>query len=369
MVIKPRKELENVTPYQPGKPIEEVKREMGLKDVIKLASNESAVSPSPKVLKAVKEAAKDINRYPDGGSFYLKKAISGKFSVPQDNIVLGNGSDELIVLALRAFVTEGEEVIVSSPTFLVYSIAASVVGAKVVTVPAKELRYDLGSILRAVTPRTRMIFIANPDNPTGSYLSKAEISGFVEKVPENVILFIDEAYYEFGPDRGSNDEMVSVQRPDKNIIRTRTFSKAYGLAGLRIGYGFARKDIAAAINKVREPFNINSLAQTAAIAALDDEAYMKMSVDLVNKEKNKLFRAMESMDVRAVPSSTNFILIETFRDSMKIFKFLLERGIIVREMSSWGFKGFVRVTVGTKKENEKFLRIFGDALNAVEKEK
>ncbi|MBU1083999.1 MAG: aminotransferase class I/II-fold pyridoxal phosphate-dependent enzyme, partial [Candidatus Omnitrophica bacterium] len=153
------------------------------------------------------------------------------------------------------------------------------------------------------------------------------------------------------------------------IIRTRTFSKAYGLAGLRIGYGFARKDIAAAINKVREPFNINSLAQTAAIAALDDEAYMKMSVDLVNKEKNKLFRAMESMDVRAVPSSTNFILIETFRDSMKIFKFLLERGIIVREMSSWGFKGFVRVTVGTKKENEKFLRIFGDALNAVEKEK
>ncbi|MDP8258316.1 MAG: histidinol-phosphate transaminase [Candidatus Aadella gelida] len=357
-MIKPRKELESVTPYKPGKPIEEVKRELGLDDVIKLASNENALSPSPKVIAAITEAAKDINRYPDGGSFYLKKAISDKFAIPGENIVLGNGSDEIIILALRAFVGAEEEVIVSDPTFLVYSIASSVIGAKVVSVPAKELRYDLDAMLGAITSRTKMIFIANPDNPTGSYISRKEVEEFIQKVPDSVIVFLDEAYYEFAEETDEPDLVSFIEKKVSNVIIARTFSKAYGLAGLRIGYGFARGDIAKALNTVREPFNINSIAQKAAVAALGDEEYMLKSVDFVNKEKEKMCNKLKNVDVKVVPSKTNFILITTYRDSVEIYKKLLEQGIIVREMSPWGFDGFIRVTMGLEEENEKFLKVF-----------
>ena len=362
MTIKPRKDLENITPYQPGKPIEEVKRELGLKDVMKLASNENALEPGSKVIDAIMKAAKGVNRYPDGGCFYLKNAISNKFSIPQENIILGNGSDELIILALRAFVDPQEEVIVSNPTFLVYSIASAVVGAKIITIPAKEFKYDLDAMQRAITPKTRMIFIANPDNPTGSYVSKDELDSFIEKVPDNVMIFLDEAYYEFARGGDYPETISSIEWKDKNVIVARTFSKAYGLAGLRVGYGFARQDIAEALNKVREPFNINSIAQTAAVAALEDEEYLKRSVDLVADEKKKLYDELDALDIKTFPSATNFILIDTRRDSLEIYNSLLKKGVIVREMSPWGLEGFIRVNIGLPEENEKFLDALREAL-------
>ncbi|MFH1836561.1 MAG: histidinol-phosphate transaminase [Candidatus Omnitrophota bacterium] len=362
-MIKPRKELENVVPYQPGKPIEEVKRELGLKDVIKLASNENALGPSPKAVEAMKKELERVNRYPDGGSFYLKEALSSKFSVPKENIVLGNGSDEIIILALRAFVEPGDEVIVSDPTFLVYGIASAVIGAKKIVVPARDLKYDLEAMARSITAKTKMIFIANPDNPTGTYVSDKEFNAFLEKVPDNTIVFLDEAYYEFAKSEDYPETISYTKKNDKNVIVARTFSKAYSLAGLRIGYAFARKDIAEALNKIREPFNINSIAQAAAIAALEDETYLERSIGIVMEEKKKLYDELNKLDIKAVPGETNFILIDTRRDSIEIYNSLLKKGVIVREMSPWGLKGFIRVTVGLKKENERFIKTFKEVIN------
>ncbi|NQT32377.1 MAG: histidinol-phosphate transaminase [Candidatus Omnitrophica bacterium] len=357
--------LDEIAPYEPGKPIEEVKRELGLDKVIKLASNESPYGPSEKVLEAIMEAAKSANRYPDGGCFYLRKALSKKLSISGEKIVFGNGSDELIILALRAFVHPGEEIIISDPTFLVYKIASRIVGADVVTVPVKDFKYDLEAIAERITPQTKMIFIANPENPTGTYISGDELKRFIEKVPKDVVVFIDEAYYEFAVGGDYPETIDLIEREDKNIIVSRTFSKAYGLAGLRLGYIMARKDLAEAVNKVREPFNINSVAQAAAITALDDTESVNSSIKLTKEEKEKLYKAFDKLDIKYIPSRTNFILIDTKRDSKKVFDYMLRSGIIIREMSAWALEGFVRVNMGLPEENEEFLRVFTEALEKI----
>ncbi|MFH1552050.1 MAG: histidinol-phosphate transaminase [Candidatus Omnitrophota bacterium] len=363
-----KKILDEITPYKPGKPIEEVKRELGLEKVIKLASNENPMGPSPKVIKAIEQEAKNVNRYPDGGCFYLRKALSDKLSVPEDNIVFGNGSDEIILLALRAFVDPGDEVIVADPTFLIYHIASMIKGAKVRTVPLKNYKYNLDGMLNAVTDRTRVIFIANPDNPTGSYVTADELASFIDRVPEDVLVFLDEAYYEFATGGDYPETQPLIKREDRNFVIARTFSKAYSLAGLRIGYGLAKPDIAAVLNKVREPFNVNSLAQAAALAALEDTEHIDKSVALVREEKEKFYEVFASLGVSYVPSRTNFVLVDTRRDSMKVFDYLLQRGVIVREMSAWGLAGCIRVNIGLKEENDLFIKVFTEAMRDIPKQ-
>lgn len=360
-----RKILDFIPVYQPGKPIEEVKREMGLDNVIKLASNENAISPSPKIIEAIVAEAKNVNRYPDGGCFYLRKALSEKLSISENSLIFGNGSDELISIALRAFISPGDEVIVADPTFLIYRIASVIAGAKVRLVPLKDYKYDLNGMLKAITGKTRIIFIANPDNPSGTYVTEKELMEFIEKVPKNMLIFLDEAYYEFATGGDYPETLDLLRREDRTIVITRTFSKAYGLAGLRVGYGMARPDITEALNKVREPFNVNSLAQAAAVAALDDHDYRDASVALVHREKRRFYKKFDSLGVKYIPSKTNFVLVDTARDSMKIFDYLLRRGIIVREMSPWSFKGYIRVNIGTEEENDAFLRTFEEAIKEI----
>jgi len=350
--------LNKIKPYEPGKPIEEVQRELGLSYVIKLASNENPFPPSKKVMRAIADGSSDINRYPDGNCFYLRKTLSDKLSLDERNIVFGNGSDELIVLALRAFIKPGDEVITADPTFLIYSIAAAIEGAKVKTVPMKNLRYDLDAMAKKINKRTKIIFIANPDNPTGSYVSNKELKKFVKTIPKNVILFIDEAYYEFASGDDYPETLSWAGRKDKNIIITRKFSKAYALAGLRIGYGISRADIIAAMNKVREPFNINSLAQIAAIAAIEDISYMEKIVSFIRSEKERFYEFFSKSKIEYYPSLTNFILFRAKKNSKEEFMDLLREGVIVREMSAWHLNNFLRVNVGTKKENNRFFEVY-----------
>lgn len=352
-----KKELNKINVYKPGKPIEEVKRSLGLKDVYKLASNEIPFSPSY-AYKAIQEEFKNINRYPEANCFYLRRCLSKKLKINEEQIIFGNGSDEIITLSLRALVREGEEVIVSYPTFLIYEIQSKICGAKIIRVPSRNFRYSLDDIAEKVTKRTKVIFIANPDNPTGTYVTHKEVESFLNKIPKTILVYFDEAYFEFAPE--DYPETLKFLKNRDNIIISRTFSKAYGLAGLRIGYGIANKQIAGALNKIREPFNINRLAQIAAIAALKDDAFLKKVVGHVEKEKIYLYRELEKRGLTFVKSATNFILVDFKRDTGNLYNYLLKRGIIIRELKGWGLNKFFRVTVGTHKENKRFVGCFKD---------
>ncbi|MDP3143090.1 MAG: histidinol-phosphate transaminase [Candidatus Omnitrophota bacterium] len=349
-----REEIFKVNPYVPGKPIEEVQRELGLKEVIKLASNESPLPPSPKVIKAIIRAAKDLNRYPEGSCYYLRQKLARKLGVKESQLVFGNGSDELIVMAIRAFVYPGEEVIVAKPTFLIYEIAATIAGARVVTVPMKNFRYDLKAMKAKVTPKTKIIYIANPDNPTGSYVNKEEVAEFLKGLSRKIIVYFDEAYYEL-VDKKDYPETLPLLKKNKNLIITRTFSKAYSLAGLRVGYGIATEETIDCLNRVREPFNINTLAQVAALASLDDNSHLARLRKILKQGKAYLIKNFKQMGIDFVPSATNFILLKLDRDGTAITNRLMRRGVIVRNMIGWGLKDCIRVTIGTREENKKFI--------------
>lgn len=355
-----REALDAIVPYEPGRPIELIERDLGLKRVLKLASNENPLGPSPKALAALRSAARDAHRYPDGGSTFLKEKLAAHCGVSVDRLVLGNGSDEIIVLALRALVEPGEEVVVADPTFLIYKLAATAVGAKVVTVPLKGMRYDLAAMRRAVTPSTKMIFIANPDNPTGTYVTREEVDDFLSGLPEDVVVFFDEAYYEFARDLRDYPRTLSLldRRP---VIISRSFSKAYGLAGARVGYGIASAELVSYLERVREPFNVNRLAQAAACAALGDQAFLKRTLALTEEGRDTLSRELSRLGLGVVPSAANFVLFDCLSPARGVFEALLARGIIVREMSAWGLPRFIRVTVGRPQDNRAFLR----ALKAV----
>lgn len=357
-----KRHLDSVVPYKPGKPIAEVKRELGLEKVVKLASNESPRGPAPGVTEAIVSQAGEVNRYPDGGCYYLRKALSEKLTIAPENIVFGNGSDEIILLALHAFVEPGDHVIAADPTFMIYHIASMVKNAVVSRVPLKGYKYDLDSMREAITDRTKVVFIANPDNPTGSYVTDQELARFIEAVPEDLLIFIDEAYYEFASGGDYPETISLISRRDRNVVIARTFSKAYGLAGLRVGYGLAREDISEVLNKVREPFNVNSLAQAAALAALNDDGYMKDSVAMVKKEKEKFYSGLKARGIECFPSRTNFILIDIKRDSRAFYDKLIRKGVIIRDMSAWGMEGFIRVNMGLEEETDVFFKAFDEAL-------
>jgi histidinol-phosphate aminotransferase len=352
-MVKVKDELMKVEPYSPGKPIDEVKREMGLKQVVKLASNENPFGPSPLAYEALKSSIAEVNRYPDGGCYYLRKKLSSKLGVNEDELIFGNGSDELIVLSIKALTEKGDEVVIAKPTFLIYNIASTVSGLKIVTVPLKDFKYDLNQMAAKITRKTKIVFIANPDNPTGTYVDVSEVESFLETVPEDVVVFFDEAYFEYAQG-GDYPDTLSYQGRE-NIITSRSFSKIYGLAGLRIGYAVSSKLIIDLMNRVREPFNVNSLAQSAALAALDDNEFVKKVKERTEKGKRMLYSELEKIGIEYIPSLTNFILVKIGKKSKVIYDRLLREGVIVRQMSAWGLDDYIRVTIGKEDENLLFI--------------
>ena len=350
-----------VEPYRPGKPIDDVQRELGLKNVIKLASNETPYGPSPKVRQAIIKAVKDINRYPDGGCFYLRQALAKRHKVAPEQLIFGNGSDEVIVLALRAFVDEGDEVIIAKPSFLIYEIGAKIVGATIKSVPLNNFHYDLEGMAREVTDRTKIVFIGNPDNPAGTYISKDCLVKFLESIRKDIIVFIDQAYFEYVTAKDYPDG-IDFLKTYPNVIASRTFSKMYGLAGLRIGYAAASAEVIDILNRLREPFNINSLAQVAALACLQDQAYYRRSAKNIEKQRKYICAEVRKLGLPVKESVTNFILIDVQQKSTVISDALLKQGVIVRDMGFWGLNTFIRVTIGSEKENKIFIKALTRAL-------
>tara|TARA_B100000315_G_scaffold260621_1_gene323471 strand:+ start:3049 stop:4128 length:1080 start_codon:yes stop_codon:yes gene_type:complete len=347
-----RDDLKNIKPYQPGKPIEEVKRELRLKKVYKLASNESPFSPKY-LKKALLAELENINRYPESSCFYLRKVLAKELKVKPETLVFGNGSDEIIALSLRALISEGDEVIVSYPSFLIYEIQAKIHGAKIKKVPLRNLKYSLDDIAKKINKRTKIIFIANPDNPTGSYLNSSQVRNFLKKIPKSIVVFLDEAYFEFAPK--DFPKSLKLLKERGNIIITRTFSKAYSLAGLRIGYAITTKEIATILNTIREPFNINRIAQSCALTALKNKKFMRAVVAFTNNEKNYFYNQLSGLGLSFKESATNFVLVDFKKNTANLFKFLLKKGVIIRTLAGWGLPNYFRVTVGLAKENKSFI--------------
>jgi histidinol-phosphate aminotransferase len=344
-----------ISPYQPGRPIEDVKRELGLKSVIKLASNECPYGPSPRVLAAIARAAPSINRYPDSGCFRLRQALARRLGCGEDHLLFGNGSDEIILSAIRAFVDQGDEVVTARPSFLIYEIASRVAGGAVTAVPLKDFRYDLDGMVAAVTAKTKLVFIGNPDNPAGSYIPEAELRRFLQRIGPGIPVFLDEAYFDF-VDAEDYPDGVRLLQDYPQLIVSRTFSKMYGLAGLRIGYGIARPEMVDILARVQEPFNVNALAQAAALACLKDGAYYRRIVEEIEREKQGLYRELGGLGLAFVRTCTNFILVRTPMPGTQVCEWLLRRGVIVRDMSAWGIDRYIRVTVGTPAENRRFIK-------------
>ena len=357
--MQPRKAILNIKLYKPGKPIEEVKRELRLKDVIKLASNENPFGPSPKAVSAIKKRLQNINRYPESSCFYLRQALARKLKVKENQLVFGNGSDEIIILALRAFVDEGDEVIVAYPTFLIYELASQIQGARIKKVPTRYFKYDLKAMRQEVTGKTRIVFIANPDNPNGTYVSRIELETFLKGLPEQVIVFIDEAYFDYVEEM---DYPNGLDYISKRVIVTRTFSKSYGLAGLRIGYGVSSPETIKYMEAVRDPFNVNSLAQAAAIGALKDKKFLLKTKRMTSLARKFFYSEFKKMGLRYIPSVTNFVVFEVGKDASLVCKKLLKKGVIVRGMKVWGMDTFLRVTTGTEKENKRFIKALKESL-------
>ncbi len=351
----------SVKPYIPGKPIDEVKRELGVRDVIKLASNENPYPPSPMVRRAIAVAGKEVNRYPDGGCFHLRQMLSQRLKVSEEQLIFGNGSDEVIVMAVRAFVNPGDEVVIAKPSFLIYSIASKLAGGQVKEIPLKDLRYDLDAMQKAVTKKTKIVFLGNPDNPSGHYLTHTDLLRFIKSIPAKVVVFIDEAYFEFVR---ANDyaDSLKLLKQFPNVIVTRTFSKMYGLAGLRIGYGVARADVIELLNRVREPFNVNSIAQAAAMACLKDDRYYRLIADKIEKQRNYLYQQFTRLKLSYQQSWTNFILVKINQDSTVVTQKLMKKGVIIRDMNVWGLSNTIRVTIGTPAENRKLVSALEDVL-------
>ncbi len=356
-----RKSVFKVSPYVAGKPIEETKRQLGLKEVIKLASNENAYGPSPKALSALKKSLSMINRYPDAQGFYLKRRLAKEFGLVAENFVLGNGSDELIDVVMKTLLEPDENIVTSEATFLEYEIIAQVLDRQVKKAPLRYFKYDLGAMLKLVDKKTKIVFIANPNNPTGTYVTKFELADFLDALPEKVVVVLDEAYDTF-IDVDDYPDSLSYLRRRKKVVILRTFSKAYGLAGLRLGYCIAPQELAAYFERMRQPFNVNLLAQVAGLAALDDRDFLKKTRRLTLVEKDFIYRELSKLGLAYVPSVANFILVDVERNGVDVFKALLKFGVIVRDMQQYGFKNFIRVTIGTRNENERFIRVLRKVL-------
>jgi len=346
--------VERLKPYPPGKPIEELERELGITGSIKLASNENPLGPSPKAVKAVTENLKNIHRYPDANAYYVREKLAGKFGLPMNRVIVGNGADELIELVAKAFLSPGEEVVIPEHAFLLYETLALSFDGRAVTVPLSDLSVDLKAMIRAVTPSTKIVFINNPHNPTGKAITRAEISRFLRELPPDVIAVLDEAYIDFStdPDVGSGLEFLESY---PLLVVLRTFSKIYGLAGLRLGYGFASEAITGALNRVRQPFNVNSLAQVAGLAALDDDEFVERTLSLTKEGLAYLYGELDRLGLAYIPTQANFLLIKTPLGTRETYERMLKQGVIIRPMDSYGLEGYIRVNVGLPEENSRFI--------------
>lgn len=365
-MIKSLAYVSQIMPYVPGKPISELERELGISGSVKLASNENPLGASPKAIKALKSLLKDpqeVGRYPDGGGFYLRNALAKHLNAKEqvcsiDNIILGNGSNELIDIAVKTYMGYGDEAVMATPSFVVYKMAVTAVGAKPIEIPCVDYKHNLQAMADAITDKTKIVFVANPNNPTGTMNTKDEFDTFMQRVPDGVLVIVDEAYYEYVLEPDYPDTMQYF-RAGKDILILRTFSKAYGLAGLRIGYGIAKKEILDELNRIREPFNTNTLSQTAALFALTDKKHLKKTIQINEEGKKFLYSALAQLDVKYVQTHANFIYIVLNIDAKAVYEKLLHKGVIVRPV---GPKE-LRVTIGLPEENQRFVESFKLVLN------
>ena len=358
MSIRANEHIRSIDPYQPGLPLEELEQARGIVGAIKLASNENPLGPSKQALAVLRKGIRSIHRYPEGTGRILREALAGRFKVSSDQVILGNGSDEIMDIACKIYLTPGDQVVVADPTFSIYGISARAHAGKVVPVPLSDGRYDLETMLRCISPRTRLIFICNPNNPTGTMVSHEELQQFLKQIPETIMVVIDEAYADYATDPGFPDS-VRLLQTGASLIVLRTFSKFYALAGLRIGYGLSHKDVIRDFNRVRMPFNTNGLAQRAAVAALEDEQHARRTLSTNQAGRSILYKAFRRMGLRTLPSQSNFIYLDVGRLSRSVYDKLLDEGVIVRPYEgSW-----MRVGIGLPRENRRFIAALKKVLN------
>lgn len=351
MALHIHPDIQSLTPYVPGKPIEELQRELGLGRVIKLASNENPIGPSSKALAALAGATDNLHRYPDGGGHRLRQVLAERWKVSSEQIILGNGSDELLGLLARAFLAPGDDAVMADHTFVIYRMEVTAAHGNPIVVPLTNWTHDLDAMARAVTPRTRLLFVCNPNNPTGTMVPAEEVERLMASVPNDVVVVFDEAYFEYVRDPWFPDTIAYV-RDGRNVVVLRTFSKIYGLAGLRIGYGITTPEIAGILNRIRPPFNANSLAQRAAAAALGDEEHVARSRSVNAEGMAQVRQGLEALGLTPIPSQTNFLYFDIGRDGRRVFEALLREGIIVRHIEGT----MLRVTIGLADENAAFLQ-------------
>jgi len=354
--------IKKLKSYKPGKPIEEVERELGLNNVIKLASNENPLGPSPKAMDAIQGAMVDLHRYPDASGYELRKKLAGKFNVKIDNVVLGSGSEGIMSTIMRTFLLNDDELISAKNSFIGFRVLANASGRNVRWVPMKQHRYDLEVMANEITDYTKIIYIANPDNPMGTYVTKEEFDQFYSYVPERVLIILDEAYYEFACE--IQDYPDSMNYRHDNVITLRSFSKAYGLGGIRIGYGFAHDQLIKNLLKVKVPFEPSLLAQVAGMAALDDGDFLSRTIILNEKGKKYLKEELELLKVQYISSAANFITTrwESEKKANSLTENLLKKGVIVRQLTSFGWPNYIRVSIGLEEENEKFIKSLKEIL-------
>ncbi|BBO66559.1 histidinol-phosphate aminotransferase 2 [Desulfosarcina alkanivorans] len=353
--------IQSIDPYVPGKPLEALEREYGISDSVKLASNENPLGPSPKAVAAIRDSLATLHRYPDGAGHRLIRKIADVNGVSPSNVVIGNGSDDIIALLVRALVRPGDRVIVPRPSFLMYDITATAAGATVDDVPLRAMAMDLDAMAGRVCADTRLVFVCNPNNPTGTVVSRSDFQRFMDRLPEDVVVVVDEAYIEFAR---NGDCLKTGQPADLNrpLVTLRTFSKAYGLAGLRVGYGIMPAALAEVLNRVRQPFNVNAVAQAAAAAALDDRDFLEQTVSLVHRGLDDMYAALDRLGLHYFKSEANFFLIDVGRSAEAVFEKMLRQGVIVRSMHAYGFPTFIRINVGLESENRRFVRALESVL-------
>ncbi|MGB9721389.1 MAG: histidinol-phosphate transaminase [bacterium] len=356
-MIKARDFIEKIKPYKPGKPIEEVVRELNLEgEIIKLASNENPLGTSPLAIKAMRSALKESFLYPDDNCFYLKNVLARKFDVSSDEIIVGNGSVEILSLITLAYLNPEDSAVIGKGAFIWYKIAVSIAGAQLIETPMKNYTHDLKAMFGAIQNNTKLIFIDNPNNPTGTMVTRKEVEEFFKKIPENILVVMDEAYREYIDDPEYPDSFEIFRERKKNILILHTFSKIYGLAGARLGYGIAHKDVITNLMKLRISFNVNRISQIAGIAALDDEEFVRKTVKVNNAGKEFLYDAYKRLGLSYCPTHGNFIFVEFPKDSQIIFEALQRQGIITRTIKEYGFPNALRITIGTEKQNRRLIK-------------
>ena len=354
--------LDALAPYVPGTPIEEVQRRYGLEDVIKLASNENPLGPSPRALEAIRDALPKLNLYPDGESYNLRHALADFLEVEPDHVTVGNGADGIIMQTCMAYLDEDSEVVVSRSSFPVYDIYTHVMRAELVKTPLKNYGLDLDAMADAMTPRTKVVFVCNPNNPTGTIVTADEVAAFMTRVPDHVLVVFDEAYYELVDSEAYPRTLRYVREGRPNVMVMRTFSKVFGLAGIRLGYAIGLPEVLAPINRVKEPFAVNLLAQAAGVAALQDTDFLRQSVATTWRERRFLCSQFEELGLEVIPSQTNFMLVEVGPNAPEIQQALLRRGVIIRPCACYDLPHFLRITVGSREQNERLLSALEEVL-------